>query len=273
MWRNKHRVARTLSYVFLAIISVPVHAISFHFAPANINVQARAGQIVNRTFTLTLAKDAAPTRFRAHIEDWWRSENNNQTFYAAPGTLKHSCGLWCTINPVETSLKSGETMTIKLSIRVPDDAQPGGYWGALTVDEVPDPTAPKPSGVAMTFKASLSVGILVEIPDATRAAKISGVRIADGKVGVTLINEGNIPLRVNGTFQFFKPGEDQPTATAEIGGEPLLPEPINTCEFTAPLPEPNKLPAGKYKVRVIVDVGLDYLMGAEKDVEITRPDA
>jgi len=96
------------------------------------------------------------------------------------------------------------------------------------------------------------------------------VRVESNRVLVKMLNDGNIPLRVIGWFEFFPPGSDELKAKVEIGGEVLLPEPINTCEFSSPLPEPDVLPSGKYKVRAIVDVGLDYLLGAEKEIELVR---
>lgn len=270
---RKHNLSLSImAFVLLAGARAPAKAISFHFSPANVSVEARPGEIVNRTLSLTLANDTTPTHFKARVEDWWRSANNERTYYAAPGTISRSCAPWCSVNPVETGIKSGETMEVKISIHVPDDVKPGGYWAALTVDEVPDPTQPKLPGVAMIFRASLSVGVYVEIPTATRSARITGVGVANNRANVTLMNDGNIPLRINGTFEFYKQGQDLPVATAQIGGDPLLPEPINTCTFSTVLPDAAKLPSGKYRVRVIMDAGLDHLMGAEKETDILRTD-
>lgn len=255
----------------LACAGSRVHAISFHFSPANITIEARPGEMVNRTLTLTLAGNDPATRFKVRTEDWWRSADNQRTFYAKPGTIARSCAPWCSVNPVESSVRPGETMTVKVSVRVPDDAKPGGYWAALTVDEVPDPARPNPQGVAMVFRASLSVGIYVIIPSATRSARITGIQVNDGRAAVTLMNEGNTPLRVNATFEFYKPGQEKPVATARVGGEPILPEPINTCTFSTALPGPDQLPAGRYRVRAIIDAELDHLMGAEKELDILRP--
>jgi len=248
-------------------------AVSLHFSPLTFSIQARPGEVVNKTFTLTLPQEAQTTQFRAHIEDWWRSEDNRQTFYAPPGTLRRSCGLWCTINPVESSVKPGETLTIRLSVRVPDNVEPGGYWAALTVDEVPDPLAPKPNGVAMVFRTSVSVGLFVEVSPCKRSARLVGARLDGDKIAVRMCNDGNVPLRVTGMVEFYKPGDDKPTAVAKIGAEPLLPEPTNVCEYSVALPAPDILPSGKYKVRIIIDVGLDFLMGAEKELDITKPDS
>ena len=273
--RHSDRYRALFWGIFVAVVPAlaraPAYAISFHFSPATISVEAAPGQTVSRTLSLTLAKECAPTHFKARMEDWWRNEGNDRTFYAQAGTIAHSCGKWCSVNPVESAVKPDETMTVKVTVHVPGDAKPGGYWSALTIDEVPDPTEPRPTGVSMIFRASLSVAIYVEIPTATRAARISGVRIADGRASVTLVNEGNIPLRVNGTFEFRKPGEETPVITIPVGGEPILPEPINTCTFSAALPDSAKLPDGRYKVRVIVDAGLDHVLGAERELDILRP--
>ena len=268
---RNHAIPRILLLSALLVVSnTAAHAVGFHFWPANLSVQAKPGQTLNRTFNLTLAKESKETRFQARVEDWWRSEDNNRTFYAAPGTLQSSCGKWCSINPVETSVKPGGTMAVKVTLRIPEDAKPGGYWAALTVDEVPDPLEPKPRGVGMAFRGSVSVGIFVEVEKATRAASIAGVRVTGEKVGVSLRNDGNIPLRMNATFEFYQPGEDKPLANVKISGEPLLPEPYKTCEFSRPLPSPTNLPSGRYKVRVLADVGLDYMLGAENEIDITR---
>lgn len=263
---------RILAFVILAANPPAADAISFHFTPASINVEARPGQIINQTLALTLANDAKLTHFKARVEDWWRSADNVRTFYAPSGTISRSCGPWCSVNPVESAVKPGETLVVKLSVRVPDSAKPGGYWAALTLDEVSDPTQPKPAGVAMIFRASLSVGIYVEIPAATRAAHIAEVRVSDQRATVVLANDGNIPLRVKGSFEFFKLGEDKPVASVAFGGDPILPEPINTCAFDAALPDTHALPSGRYRVRAIVDADLDHLLGVEKELDIVRPD-
>jgi len=246
------------------------HAIGLHFWPSNISVHAKPGETVTRAFCLKLLPTSIAARFQTRVEDWWRSADNRDTYYAAPGTLKRSCGKWCSLNPVEADVKPGDTMSVKVTVSVPSDAQPGGYWSALTVEQVRDPSAPKPSGAGMMLRSSVSVGIFVEVGAATRSAKLTAVGITGDRASVTMRNEGNIPLRITPTIEFYKPGEEKPVATMKMPAEPLLPEPSDTCQFSAVLPSAKDLPSGKYKVRVIVDAGLDYLMGAEKQIEITR---
>lgn len=266
------RYTRVICILFglLSACGVTAHAMSLHFWPANLSVQARPGQLVNQTFNLTLSKESKPTRFQAHVEDWWRSPDNSQTYYAPPGTVSRSCGPWCSINPVESSVNPGATMSIRVTIRVPDDVKPGGYWSALTVDQIPDPLAPKLKGVGMALRGSVSVGIFVEIPEIKKAARITEVKVTGERAAVTLRNDGNTPLRVNATFEFYKLEQGKPISTVKLGGEPLLPDRYGTCQFSTALPSEEDLPSGRYKVRVIVDAGLDYLIGAENEVDIAR---
>jgi hypothetical protein len=51
----------------------------------------------------------------------------------------------------------------------------------------------------------------------------------------------------------------------------LLPEPVDTAILKASLPDAATLPSGKYVVRVVIDVGLDRYLGAEREIELQRP--
>lgn len=259
--------------ILLGLLPTCASALNLHFYPMSISAQAKPGQVINRTFSLTVTPDSTAARFKVRVEDWWRSADNSKTFYAPAGTLSRSCGLWCSVNPVESSLEPGKTLTVKVSIRVPHDVQPGGYWAALTVDQVPDPLTSRPEGVGMAFKGSVSVGIFVEVPTITKSAKITGVKVTGDRVKVTLRNDGNTPLKVSPTFEFYSPGQDKAVASVKLGAEALLTDDYSTCEYSAALPTQKDLPRRRYKVRVIVDAGLEYLMGAENELDIIRADS
>jgi len=256
------------SIIFIFFLTSSAFCLSFHFAPLFIKVKAEPGEVVNRTFTLSLKEGERETYFHSLIEDWWRSEDQRSSFYRPAGTLKSSCGLWCTVNPIDTAVSGGETLNVRLTISVPPDASPGGYWTALTVNELPSPL--KPQGVAISFVASVSVGILVEIPPVKREAKIVGMRADEDFVWVKVKNLGNTMLRVAGKVNFLAPGGNKIlftsdlVASASLPGEadPLVGGPINPLEFQASLPP--DLPSGTYLVQAILDTDLEYFIGAEK---------
>jgi hypothetical protein len=267
MW---NRLAVLIAVTLLATASaVAVGAVSFRATVSSIKLQARPGQVLTRQFQLTLDKDQPRTHFTAHIEDWWRSEDGKQSFYAAPGTLKHSCGKWITVNPVEAAVEADQTLTVRLTVNVSTDAEPGGYWCVLTVDETPDPLATT-DGVGVKFVASVSTGIFVDINPVERAAQITEVAVTPFAATVTLHNRGNAPIGVEGRFEFVRPGESKPYAVVPIPRSPLLTEPVSTGVFAADLPDRAMLPSGRYLVRAIVDIGVDHYIGVERELDVKR---
>lgn len=262
--------------VTVVVLFVPLQAaanslkgLQFSMDLTPIRVYARPGELINRNFQLTLAKDAKKTYFGAKTEDWWPSSDGKQSFYRKHGTLQRSCGSWVTLNPVETSVEPGGTLNVKVSIAVPHDVKPGGSWCVLTVDETLDPTA-QMEGVAVKFLASVSVGIFVYVEPVKREARISGVKVLPDDVRVRISNEGNCPLGVEGRVEFLRAVDEKPVALAKIPRRTLVTEPVRSFELVAGLPDVSDLPSGKYLVRVILDIGLDAYIGVQKEIVIRR---
>lgn len=235
----------------------------------SLKITARPGEVHTREFRLTLDGDQVKTRFTAHMQDWWRSEDGTQSIYEKPGTLTRSCGRWVALNPVEVEVLPGETMTTRLTVSVPAEATPGGYWCVLTVDELPDPLAVT-ERVAVRFMASVSIGVFVYVGEQERAAEITAVEIVNDSAVVKLRNDGNTPLAIEGRFEFVKPGATTPTAVVPLTRSLLLTQPIITGAFSAKLPDPASLPSGRYLVRAIVDYGVDHYIGTEREMDVSR---
>lgn len=262
-------VALTVAVLLLGN-SGTARALKFHATLSSIKVQALPGQTVNRSFRLTLDKEEARTQFKLHVEDWWRSEDGKQSFYREPGTLKHSCAPWIKLNPVEAAVDPGGTLDARLTISAPADVKPGGYWCVLTVDQVLDPLKARPEGVGVQFLASVSIGIFVTIAPVDRNARILDVQVHPQEAMVKLRNDGNCPLGVEGRFEFVHPGDPKPTLVVPMTRTTVLPEPITTALITVALPGETTLPAGRYLVRVILDIGIDHYIGVQKEVEFSR---
>ncbi len=262
---------RSVLTVFGLILAAcaPVSATSFTATLTSIRITARPGEVQTREFRLTLDKGQLKTRFNARMEDWWRSEDGTQSFYKEPGTLTRSCGRWVTLNPVEVELLPAETMTIRLTVTASSEAEPGGYWCVLTVDEIPDPLAVL-EGVGIRFMASVSVGVFVNIGEQKRAAEITAVEVLKDSAVVKLRNDGNTPLAIEGRFEFVKPGATEPTAVVPLTRNLLLTQPILTGAYSARLPDDTVLPSGRYLVRAIIDYGVDHFIGTQREVDVVR---
>src|SRR5262249_48820232 len=173
-------------------------------------------------------------------------------------------------NPVESAAKGGEALQIRLTIALPAEVKQGGYWCALTIDELPDPLTSTTSGVAMRFLASVSTGIYVHVGTVERGADITSIDVRADDIVVEMKNIGNAPANVEGRFEFLKPGTDRPVAVVSLDRNILLPEPVPTSRFAAKMPDARTLPSGRYVVRLIVEIGLDHYLGAQRELDIQR---
>jgi hypothetical protein len=262
--------------VCLLVLALPLpqatqspSGLSFSATMDSIRVSARPDQVVTRQFRLTLDANQPITHFVARVEDWWRSEDGKQSFYAAPGTLAHSCAKWVALNPVESAVNPGGTLVVRITATVPRELAGGGYWCALTVDEVPNPLATS-SGVGVRFVASVSTGIFINVDPVNRAATIQDLRVQGDEVLVRVRNEGNSPLGIEGHVEFYTPGATAPIATADLPRSTLLTEPSVEGLFGVTLPPAATLPSGHYAMRAILDFGADHYIGAEREVDLVR---
>lgn len=235
-----------------------------------IKVTARPGQTITTSYELKLQAGEPGARFKVDVQDWWRSEDGQQSFYVAAGSLSRSCGKWVSANPREASVAGGDTLHVQLSIEIPEGVRAGGYWCALSVDEVPDPLSATPEGVAVRFLASVSTGIYVNVNPIERGADIVSVNVTGERAVARIANTGNTPLIVEGRFEFIRPGGPSPTAVVDLPRNILLTEPIATGLYDVALPDPSTLPTGHYLVRLVVDIGLDHYIAVQRELDIAR---
>lgn len=245
--------------------------LSFQATLDAIRISGRPGQIATRQFRLTLDRNQRPTQFKARVEDWWRSIDGRQSFYGEPGTLQRSCSDWVSINPVESTVQPGETLTIRLTVTTPVEVLSGGFWCALTVDEVPNPLdTGGDNGVGVRFLASVSTAILVDVEPIERLAAITAVELEPGVAHVAVRNDGNCPVVVEGRLEFLAPDTNTPVWTTLLPRRIILTEPTRVTVLDAVLPSEALLPSGRYRVRVLLDFGADYYIGAEQELDVTR---
>jgi len=262
-------LAASLLIPAIPALAQPRPGLSFQATLESIKVDAQPGQVVTRQFKLTLDQGQPETRFRARVEDWWRSEDGTQSFYGEPGTLRHSCARWVSLNPVESSVGAGGTLVIRISVAVPVEMANGGYWCALTVDEILDPREVQ-TGVGVRFVASVSTGIFINVGEVERSARILDLQVGPHQAFVKLRNEGNAPVGIDGRLEFYAAGATAPTATAVVPRGTLLTEPSVDGTLICRLPPESDLPSGRYRVRAILDYGAPHYIGAEREVEVVR---
>ena len=240
------------------------------FAP--IRMTARPGEIVTTVYRLKLQEDEPAVHFKVEVQDWWRSEDGQQSFYAPSGSIARSCSRWVSANPLESEVSGSEPLQVRLTISVPADVKPGGYWCALTADEVPDPLSATADGVGVRFLASVSTGIYVNVNPIERGADVLSVDIVGDRAVARVVNTGNIPVTVEGRYEFVKAGNALAVVVVDLPRNILLTEPIATGSYSAALPDQSQLPSGRYLVRLVLDIGLDHYIAVQRELDIRRED-
>jgi hypothetical protein len=271
--RLQARLGAAFAAALVMLSGGDVEAVTFNASFAPIRMAAKPGQVLTTTYRLGLDAGAPRTTFKVEIQDWWRSEDGRQSFYAPAGSLSRSCGRWVSVNPMESAVSGGEALQIRLTVAVPPAIGPGGYWCALSIDEMPDPLAVTPDGVGVRFLASVSTGVYVYIDPVERGADVAAIEVTGLTATARIENTGNTPTAVEGRFEFLAVNAPTPTVVFALPRHMLLTEPVRTAAFSVPLPPPSQLPSGRYTVRLILDVGLDHYIGMQRTLDILRPDA
>jgi hypothetical protein len=167
---------------------------------------------------------------------------------------------------VESTVQPGETLVIRLSAALPVELQPGGFWCALTVDEIPDPLAQQEEGVGVRFVASVSTGVFVYVDPVERLATIVDLEVGATEARVKVRNEGNVPLGIDGRLEFFAPNASAPTATADMARWTLLTEPSREG-IMSNLPPVAVLPSAAIAYERF-SISARIYIGAEREVDI-----
>ena len=256
--------------VGLFLVGSAANAVTFNASFAPIKISAKPGQVLTTNYRLALDESDPRTHFKVEVQDWWRSEDGRQSFYAPAGSISRSCGHWVSANPMEATVSGGQALQIRLTVSIPQDVQPGGYWCALSVDEMPDPLAVAQEGVGVRFLASVSTGVYVYIDPVERGADVLDIEVNGAQATARIQNTGNTPTAVEGRFEFLRAGESKPAAVVTLPRNMLLTEPVRTAAFSVALPSPVDLPSGRYTVRLILDIGLDHYIGFQRALDIVR---
>jgi len=122
----------------------------------------------------------------------------------------------------------------------------------------------------ISFLASISTGIFVYIEPLNRSAQITTVEITDDAARFRLMNDGNTPIAVEGRFEFSTDGATGDPIKVALPRTTVFTEPENHAIVEVKLPSPDQLPSGAYTVRLILDIGLDHLIGVQKKIYLQR---
>ena len=94
------------------------------------------------------------------IEDTTATGERGQAVISEAGTTTYSVASWTILDQDVIEVQPGEQRVIPFTVRVPEDAEPGGHYGAITVENVPQAGI---SGSGAVFAQKVAALMLVAV--------------------------------------------------------------------------------------------------------------
>jgi hypothetical protein len=114
-----------------------VFAIATRISPIRIDRLVYPGQVLEEKITITNLSDS-PTTYYFYLTDFRASGEMGEAELVAPGTEKeYSLVSWIKITGEPIQLGPKEEREISFQIKIPQDASPGGYYGAIVAATTP----------------------------------------------------------------------------------------------------------------------------------------
>jgi len=126
--------------LFIFLFLVPqtlIFAIATRISPVRIDRLVYPGQVLEEKITITNLSDS-PTTYYFYLTDFRASGEMGEAELVAPGTEKeYSLVSWIKITGEPIQLGPKEEKEISFQIKIPQDASPGGYYGAIVAATTP----------------------------------------------------------------------------------------------------------------------------------------
>lgn len=220
--------------------------------PARREVEILPGSERTVAFRIEPAPSQAPVQGRILLSptDWTISEHGTVS-YTEPGTTPDSASSWMTFSPSALTISSGQSETVRVTVKVPELAKPGVYRTAIFIQERPPATPPAPGQYVLYVRFRYVFTLYVIVPPVSAAAEFLNVHLdaASSEVLLEMTNTGALHLRPRFSWSIHAAGGTEISAARAQESMVLLPGSSLTQRSSIP----NVLPAGRYEVVAQVD--------------------
>ena len=266
---------RALIAACLALIAASPAAaqISVEVSPLRIELAAGPGSTSTQGITVANAgKD--PVRVRAAATDWDLSKDGAPQFEGAVEGGPFSAKSWIRVAPPEQVIEPGKSATVRFSLSVPAELQPGGYRTGVLFEFGPAGGDPVGRAREVMFKSRIATLIYVNIGQPSMAGELTDLRFRS--VGpvlqaiATLKNSSRRSVRTRGSLVLYD-SQGRNVREVPVPDVPLLPESEREVAIAVVDPEKNAAIApGEYRAEVRIDVGLPALLVGETTLKVPK---
>lgn len=263
-----------------AVLSLPAAAGVVSIMPSTLDIVCEPGDDFTTTIRIHYGQDGPqdtqPARILLTTENWDMNESGELSFRdsdpsrpdAGPSGDDPAGGFgppasaldWIVFSPGEAEVQPGESLTVRLSVIVPEDAVRGEYRAAL-IAQPRAPYRPQQSGSRrLELLCRLASIIYVTVPPVSDSIELNDLRVAQRDDGLEVVpqflNTGEATIRVFDSYEIL------PIDVSEFAvdcyrekQESGVVLPGRRRELAGRLP--CELPAGQYSLIYTADVGED----------------
>jgi P pilus assembly chaperone PapD len=258
--------------LLLGAVAAPAHAqVSVEATPLRIEIQAEPGGSHTQAVTLT-NPGAGPVRVKVSIADWHLSRDGAPQFEQPDVTRAFAAASWVRFAPPELTLEPGKQGTVRFTVAIPRDVQPGGYRTGLLFEFLPmGETAKAEAGRQIIFRSRIASLIYVNIGQLAPAVELTNLQVkagAETQIVAALKNTSRRTVRTRGSLMLYD-RTGVAVATIAVPDVPVLPESERDVAITA-TEALKPLISGDYKVELKLDLGMPALVVGETTLKVAR---
>lgn len=197
-----------ISLFSLCFLPVSAHALTI--SPTRFELQGNPGETIDQQVTLINETKSNQVYYSSYSNFEAQGETGTPTFVDA----KEGLGTWITTQE-KVLLKPGESVIVPISIKIPNNAEPGGHFASLFWGTTPS----NPNGSTVSIGAKIGVLILLSVNgDTTEAGGLVSFSIVDKQFW-------HATLPVSFEYRFKNDGSDRvkPNGTIKIRNTVFLP--------------------------------------------------
>lgn len=216
--------------------NVHAQAIGIKISPVKVEDTVEPGQVLKGTLKVT-NEAQIPKKFFVYLKDFKAGDENGSPVIIAPGSEDgYYLASWIDITSEGVDFKPGEEKLIPYTVKVPNDADPGGYFGGVYFGTQPPrintPGGEQGAGMAVAQQAGCLFLLRVKgevyeeafVRDFTTDKSFYGTPF-DVKFAIRIENKGNVHVKPYGAIKISDMfGREKGSLTVNDQGGNILPK-------------------------------------------------